>query len=137
MEVLGVTQWNANKPRCEICNYSFNCLYNRPHHCRLCGRCVCHWCSGQQIPIQDRLERACKPCHEKYIKSITRLLSTPSSAMTTTDTAMTTAMAATTATATATATSTVIAIPTPTAINNDSHDNDNDTHIESPTRTLR
>lgn len=38
--------WSPSRdcPRCELCRTSFHVL-NWRHHCRKCGRCVCHDCS--------------------------------------------------------------------------------------------
>ncbi|RKP10209.1 Dbl homology domain-containing protein [Thamnocephalis sphaerospora] len=52
---------------CMICQQEFR-LYRRKHHCRLCGKVVCHACSSRNFLIpgeteeEDRVERACDPC---------------------------------------------------------------------------
>ncbi|KAI8058079.1 Dbl homology domain-containing protein [Syncephalis plumigaleata] len=57
---------------CMICDLEFR-LYRRKHHCRLCGKVVCHACSSRNFLIpgesaeQDRVERACDLCfHERW-----------------------------------------------------------------------
>ena len=46
-------------------------LLNRRHHCRACGKVVCHQCSDNffYIPIanQERLARACDVCFQKIV----------------------------------------------------------------------
>lgn len=32
------------------------------HHCRTCGKCVCHDCSPNQLLLNGQLQRACTPC---------------------------------------------------------------------------
>jgi hypothetical protein len=52
---------------CMICDLEFR-LYRRKHHCRLCGKVVCHPCSSRNFLIpgetaeEDRVERACDLC---------------------------------------------------------------------------
>ncbi|KAL1529739.1 hypothetical protein AB1Y20_000675 [Prymnesium parvum] len=41
-----VGKWtdDADAPRCQLCRHDFD-FFNRRHHCRKCGRCVCNECS--------------------------------------------------------------------------------------------
>ena len=49
--------------RCQQCMTGFS-LLNRKHHCRACGRVVCHICSAQRIFMitSNKFERVCKEC---------------------------------------------------------------------------
>jgi len=43
---------NNNVTNCFICNLEFN-LYNRKHHCRICGRIFCYNCSNWEFSEND------------------------------------------------------------------------------------
>ena len=61
-------QWtpDSEAPRCQLCKSTFGRVFNRRHHCRKCGRCVCDECSppGSWRPIagNEAPERHCKLC---------------------------------------------------------------------------
>lgn len=56
---------------CAICKFSFKTFTLRKnfrrHHCRNCGRIVCHPCSGRLVylDISKRYERVCIDCVNK------------------------------------------------------------------------
>ena len=53
-------QWHRDKDydKCEICENSFR-FYNRKHHCRKCGKVVCHDCSSKTY----NGNRVCDGCY--------------------------------------------------------------------------
>jgi len=55
--------WEENTPNCSVCNVKFT-LTVRPHHCRICGLCICGACSPNLIQLdgQRGKHRACTPC---------------------------------------------------------------------------
>eukprot|EP00966_Prymnesium_polylepis_P222037 5137337-Prymnesium_polylepis.2 len=62
-------QWteDAEAPSCQLCKADFVFLFNRRHHCRKCGRCVCGDCSPPEcfrpLPPQSfEPVRQCKLC---------------------------------------------------------------------------
>ena len=60
---LDCSLWEADPSvtACRICNTSFNML-KRKHHCRYCGRIVCHICSNQYV----NHARCCSECMPNY-----------------------------------------------------------------------
>ncbi|KAG0241573.1 hypothetical protein BGW41_005733 [Actinomortierella wolfii] len=52
--------------RCMICNQEFHALFRRKHHCRACGKVICHSCSTKTILIKsgnlEKVSRACDDC---------------------------------------------------------------------------
>ncbi|KAF9904021.1 hypothetical protein BX616_001428, partial [Lobosporangium transversale] len=52
--------------RCMICSEEFGTLFRRKHHCRACGKVVCHSCSSRNILIRsgnsEKVGRACDDC---------------------------------------------------------------------------
>ncbi|KAF9092920.1 hypothetical protein BGX23_003797 [Mortierella sp. AD031] len=54
--------------RCMICSEEFGTIFRRKHHCRACGKVVCHSCSSRTILIKgahsEKLGRACDDCIE-------------------------------------------------------------------------
>lgn len=54
--------------RCMICSEEFGTLFRRKHHCRACGKVVCHSCSSRTILIKgahsEKVGRACDDCIE-------------------------------------------------------------------------
>ncbi|KNC99883.1 uncharacterized protein SPPG_05256 [Spizellomyces punctatus DAOM BR117] len=56
---------------CMLCSQEFN-IIKRKHHCRACGKVVCHACSSRYFIIpgldEDRPARACNPCYDRISK---------------------------------------------------------------------
>ncbi|KAF9124881.1 hypothetical protein BGW39_007840 [Mortierella sp. 14UC] len=54
--------------RCMICTEEFGTIFRRKHHCRACGKVVCHSCSSRTILIKgahsEKIGRACDDCIE-------------------------------------------------------------------------
>ncbi|KAF9407206.1 hypothetical protein BGZ94_002797, partial [Podila epigama] len=52
--------------RCMICTEEFGPIFRRKHHCRACGKVVCHACSSRTILMKgadsEREGRACDEC---------------------------------------------------------------------------
>ncbi|KAG0306876.1 hypothetical protein BGZ98_001529 [Dissophora globulifera] len=52
--------------RCMICTEEFGTIFRRKHHCRACGKVVCHSCSTRTILIKsaqsEKVGRACDDC---------------------------------------------------------------------------
>mmetsp|Transcript_76849 Transcript_76849/g.159888 ORF Transcript_76849/g.159888 Transcript_76849/m.159888 type:complete len:252 (-) Transcript_76849:21-776(-) len=72
--------WTADSEarRCELCKANFTILFRR-HHCRRCGRCICHDCSPSacwrplpQLGVYDNC-RQCKVCVPPAAKPIAGL----------------------------------------------------------------
>lgn len=61
--------WDADGNRCVLCDKKFS-LLTRRHHCRRCGRLVCHDCSKWRLPSLTKkttvYERACRLCFQEY-----------------------------------------------------------------------
>jgi len=53
IQVLTSSPWQSDdtKQCCTSCNSRFNNLFNRKHHCRLCGDIFCHTCTQQRSLI--------------------------------------------------------------------------------------
>ena len=52
-------------PNCMECHKPFS-FFNRRHHCRRCGDCVCKECSKNKIILpgnQDKMQRVCNRCY--------------------------------------------------------------------------
>ncbi|KAK3247079.1 hypothetical protein CYMTET_43412 [Cymbomonas tetramitiformis] len=47
ISVLPPQEWQPDSARCEACGVTFG-LLTRRHHCRACGRCLCHICCPKQ-----------------------------------------------------------------------------------------
>jgi len=67
--------WSANSPSCMVCGTAFkpfNISFRR-HHCRRCGRCVCHLCAPRNNtrPILEwkimTPVRHCKECYRSPV----------------------------------------------------------------------
>ncbi|RIA96501.1 hypothetical protein C1645_384598 [Glomus cerebriforme] len=58
---------DSKADRCMNCSEEFT-IFRRKHHCRACGKVVCHACSTRNFVIpgtserEDQLARACDPC---------------------------------------------------------------------------
>ncbi|GBB97882.1 hypothetical protein RclHR1_00310010 [Rhizophagus clarus] len=58
---------DSKADRCMNCSEEFT-IFRRKHHCRACGKVVCHACSTRNFVIpgtserDDQLARACDPC---------------------------------------------------------------------------
>ncbi|KAF9381446.1 hypothetical protein CPB97_007747 [Podila verticillata] len=73
--------------RCMICKEEFGTLFRRKHHCRACGKVVCHSCSSRTILIKaassEKEGRACDECidtmfpEEAYMASVNPILPSP------------------------------------------------------------
>ena len=56
---------------CQICNVEFTFMVRR-HHCRGCGKVVCHQCSANKAPLKYRAwesSRVCDACYDAVEKS--------------------------------------------------------------------
>ena len=58
-----------NTKACMLCKESFTWM-RRPHHCRSCGKCVCHSCSPTKLEIRpgEGQERVCVSCYIVMVK---------------------------------------------------------------------
>ncbi|ORX81311.1 hypothetical protein K493DRAFT_95172 [Basidiobolus meristosporus CBS 931.73] len=60
---------DSEASNCACCNEPFNPVTRRRHHCRLCGKVICHGCSSKRFVIPGkygddyRIERICDPCY--------------------------------------------------------------------------
>ena len=58
---------NSSSAACTLCKKSFN-LVSRRHHCRYCGKLVCHACSSNKVNLVGSADtnnagvRVCDPC---------------------------------------------------------------------------
>jgi len=62
---LGRAHWQENASHCGICAAALGKRRMKPrHHCRICGRCVCAFCSANSVTVAGSpgLHRACNPC---------------------------------------------------------------------------
>mmetsp|Transcript_23920 Transcript_23920/g.45915 ORF Transcript_23920/g.45915 Transcript_23920/m.45915 type:complete len:221 (+) Transcript_23920:64-726(+) len=55
-EGIGDLEWRPNSEACEICSTKFT-WFNRRHHCRACGCCVCKTCSPFRSHLDHPLDR--------------------------------------------------------------------------------
>lgn len=53
--------WSPNLPDCQLCQVNFS-FFDRPHHCRQCGCCVCSRCSPYQLFLEMYL-KICRVCY--------------------------------------------------------------------------
>lgn len=53
---------------CELCDKKFGRIFRRRHHCRNCGKCVCHECSDNTWDLAATIKaaRVCDECYEKF-----------------------------------------------------------------------
>ncbi|GMH56044.1 hypothetical protein TrRE_jg1125 [Triparma retinervis] len=60
--------WDANTPRCQLCQRDFSLLVRR-HHCRNCGKCVCGTCAFSKVRMdqvdENKLQRVCNVCADE------------------------------------------------------------------------
>lgn len=49
---------------CFECNKAFS-LFNRKHHCRVCGRIFCDACSARRLEIKGHFKRVCDHCYQE------------------------------------------------------------------------
>eukprot|EP00826_Nyctotherus_ovalis_P021036 TRINITY_DN16714_c0_g5_i1.p2 TRINITY_DN16714_c0_g5~~TRINITY_DN16714_c0_g5_i1.p2 ORF type:complete len:122 (+),score=7.11 TRINITY_DN16714_c0_g5_i1:402-767(+) len=61
------TKWTPDDAtnKCEHCHDEFT-WYRWRHHCRMCGKLVCHGCSDYKdyvVGYSDNKVRVCKVCH--------------------------------------------------------------------------
>lgn len=55
------TTWQHDALNCFCCDAQFGVM-NRRHHCRICGKCVCHACSPHSIQRKGEAQRMCNIC---------------------------------------------------------------------------
>ncbi|KAK8815479.1 hypothetical protein WA158_003691 [Blastocystis sp. Blastoise] len=64
--------FHPNTKKCEICQKRFH-LFNRQHHCRRCGLCICKSCSNHSecLPCMNLFtpQRICRQCMSKIIQN--------------------------------------------------------------------
>ncbi|KAI9203162.1 FYVE zinc finger-domain-containing protein [Polychytrium aggregatum] len=73
-------QPDKNNIECQSCLVIFS-LFNRRHHCRICGSVYCQDCSSRKLQLErGELVRSCNDCYKKYSR-----LSPPSECGSTTD----------------------------------------------------
>ena len=67
-QALPTVRWtpDSEAPRCQLCKVTFGMVFNRRHHCRKCGRCVCDSCSPAEswraMAGSEDAVRHCKLC---------------------------------------------------------------------------
>ncbi|KAG0371621.1 hypothetical protein BGX24_001412 [Mortierella sp. AD032] len=70
--------------RCMICTEEFGTIFRRKHHCRACGKVVCHSCSSRTILIKgahsEKIGRACDDCIETMFPEEESVPSSPTTA---------------------------------------------------------
>ncbi|ELP85970.1 Rho/RAC guanine nucleotide exchange factor, putative [Entamoeba invadens IP1] len=56
--------------KCMLCGKQF-CCFERRHHCRFCGKCICDDCSKYRMPLPplNLLERGCSACFDRLVLS--------------------------------------------------------------------
>ena len=69
-------RWDPNNSKnCGICGKQFN-LSDSVHHCRRCGKCVCHDCSPYAVPLEtlgiETPVRVCTSCETEVNLKIAR-----------------------------------------------------------------
>ena len=68
MTALEKRLWTKNKANCYICNCQFHRLFSWkltflfPHHCRICGECICETCSTYRYFGHYSYFRVCLVC---------------------------------------------------------------------------
>ncbi|KAG0254545.1 hypothetical protein BG011_005667 [Mortierella polycephala] len=64
--------------RCMICSEEFGTIFRRKHHCRACGKVVCHSCSTRTILIKgthsEKVGRACDDCIDTMFPEDTNMI---------------------------------------------------------------
>jgi hypothetical protein len=76
-----LSAWQPNTPNCGVCNEPFSRAFplRWPHHCRLCGLCVCDDCSPHRVrlkfPAQEQAGprktdsyRVCTTCYGPFTR---------------------------------------------------------------------
>eukprot|EP00941_MAST-03F_sp_MAST-3F-sp1_P004115 g4115.t1 len=75
--ILDKGHWvpNHEAKRCMLCLQEFHMLYNRKHHCRLCGSVVCENCSTGRDFFEgsSRKQRICDLCVDETASSVVHL----------------------------------------------------------------
>ncbi|KAF9921680.1 hypothetical protein FBU30_008237 [Linnemannia zychae] len=75
--------------RCMICSEEFGTIFRRKHHCRACGKVVCHSCSSRTILIKgahsEKVGRACDDCIEAMFPEETNAPFSPVASSSSTD----------------------------------------------------
>lgn len=51
---------------CMVCQRERFTMFNRRHHCRRCGRLVCHACSEKKMPVEGCLGEEVRVCDQCY-----------------------------------------------------------------------
>ncbi|XP_014218301.1 zinc finger FYVE domain-containing protein 9 isoform X2 [Copidosoma floridanum] len=62
---------DGDAPNCMLCNTKFT-VYKRRHHCRACGKVLCHKCCNMRyrLEYQSNVDsRVCIPCHQLLTKA--------------------------------------------------------------------
>jgi hypothetical protein len=61
--------WVADKERanCMLCHRRFTKLTTRRHHCRGCGKLVCHKCSDHRVPLAN-IGKNCRVCDKCFVR---------------------------------------------------------------------
>lgn len=73
--------WMPNTPACSVCALPFSRInpVRWPHHCRICGLCVCDNCSPHRHPLRYPVRRpgsdsspyrVCTPCNTAFVRAI-------------------------------------------------------------------
>jgi len=71
LKTRGPEEWKPNTSSCDLCRIPFGYLWNRPHHCRLCGCCICYTCSPSNFTDNNGVScRVCKVCREEKCKQL-------------------------------------------------------------------
>eukprot|EP01129_Flabellula_baltica_P009260 TRINITY_DN3754_c0_g1_i1.p1 TRINITY_DN3754_c0_g1~~TRINITY_DN3754_c0_g1_i1.p1 ORF type:complete len:142 (-),score=25.16 TRINITY_DN3754_c0_g1_i1:297-722(-) len=71
LHLIPIENWRPNSNNCERCLQPFGYIFNRPHHCRVCGYCVCHACSVHEVQLEEEeTVRVCDYCVENRVNLI-------------------------------------------------------------------
>jgi len=69
--VRWVEDWASHE--CQLCAAEFHWLWNRRHHCRSCGKLLCHSCCSNSVPLPHlglpKPVRICSICLDEREKS--------------------------------------------------------------------
>ena len=57
-----IREFHKNTKTCERCLVNQFTIFNRPHHCRMCGYCVCNDCSKHKFSVNSQEVRVCDVC---------------------------------------------------------------------------